>query len=153
MEKIKEALAKAKLTNSLFKVESPAIEKEMVPEPIKPAFVNTENELDKIKYHNSPVIKLDLNHLEKHRIVSHSKNDANSYLFDSLRTQILQKMEENNWRTIAIVSPTPQSGKTLVSINLAISIAQQPQKTAILVDQNLLGHGLVPEHLGLEKSR
>ena len=137
MEKIKEALAKAKLTNSLFKVEPSAIEKELTPAVIKPIFANTENELDKIKYLNSPVIKLDLNHLEKHRIVAHSKNDANSYLFDSLRTQILQKMEENNWRTIAVVSPTPQSGKTVVSINLAISIAHQPQKTSILVDFDL----------------
>lgn len=37
-------------------------------------------------------------------------------------------MEENNWQTIAVVSPTPESGKTLVSINLAMSIARQPQK-------------------------
>ncbi len=137
MEKIKEALAKAKLSSALFKAEQPAIEKVDAPIATKPVFLNTENELDKIKYLNSPVIKLDLNHLEKHRIVAHSKNDANSYLFDSLRTQILKKMEENNWRTIAIVSPTPQSGKTVVSINLAISIAHQPQKTAILVDFDL----------------
>jgi capsular exopolysaccharide synthesis family protein len=100
-------------------------------------FSNTENELGAINYLDTPVIKLDSAHLEKNRIVAQSKSDTNSYSFDSLRTQILQKMEENNWRTIAVVSPTPQSGKTLVSINLAISIAHQPQKTAILVDFDL----------------
>jgi protein-tyrosine kinase len=43
-------------------------------------------------------------------------------------------MEENNWQTIAVVSPSPESGKTLVSINLAMSIARQPQKTVLLAD-------------------
>lgn len=137
MEKIKEALAKAKLKSSLFNVDTTSSEKQTLAPQAKSTFANTENELDKIKYLNTPVIKLDQSHLEKHRIVSQSKNDANSYIFDSLRTQVLQKMEENNWRTLAVVSPTPQSGKTLVSINLAISIAHQPQKTAILVDFDL----------------
>ena len=102
-----------------------------------PTFTNTENELGKINYLSTPVIKLDAVHLEKNRIIAQVKNDINSGYFDSLRTQILQKMEENNWRTLAVVSPTPESGKTLISINLAISIAHQPQKTVILVDFDL----------------
>ncbi len=132
MEKIKDALAKARLQNtSVITTQLPT---EKVPSA---KFQNTENELSKINYLNTPVIKLDSAHLEKNRIVAHVKNDINSGVFDSLRTQILQKMEENNWRTIAVVSPTPESGKTLVSINLAISIAHQPQKTAVLVDFDL----------------
>lgn len=134
MEKIKDALAKAKLQNTNISTK-PAIKPTDIAAPAK--FGNTENELGKINYLNTPVIKLDAMHLEKNRIVSHLKNDINSGIFDSLRTQILQKMEENGWRTIAVVSPTPESGKTLVSINLAISIAHQPQKTAILVDFDL----------------
>lgn len=152
MEKIKEALAKAKLTNSTINVESTPIEKKETISQFKPVFTNTENELDKIKYLKSPVINLDLGHLEKHRIVAHSKNDENSYLFDSLRTQILKKMEENNWRTIAIASPTPQSGKTVVSINLAISIAHQPQKTAVLVDLDLR-RPKVASYLGIQTEK
>lgn len=137
MEKIKDALAKAKIENVDKKVSSRAAQPKDILQQSVEGFPNTENELGMITYLNTPVIKLDKAHLEKHRIVAHSKNDLNSYSFDSLRTQILQKMEENNWRTIAVVSPTPQSGKTLVSINLAISIAHQPQKTAILVDFDL----------------
>lgn len=145
MEKIKDALAKAKIENteskSQFKAETKAsstlLQSGVVSQKEIKGFPNTENELGMINYLNTPVIKLDSAHLEKNRIVAQSKSDVNSYSFDSLRTQILQKMEENNWRTIAVVSPTPQSGKTLISINLAISIAQQPQKTAILVDFDL----------------
>jgi protein-tyrosine kinase len=132
MEKIKDALAKAKLQNNGSKSVPKTVENNAVS-----TFTNTENELGKINYLNTPVIKLDSVHLEKNRVIAHIKNDINSSVFDSLRTQILQKMEENNWRTLAVVSPTPESGKTLVSINLAISIAHQPQKTAILVDFDL----------------
>ena len=137
MEKIKDALAKARVENADTKANFKASLPNVVMQQETKGFPNTENELGRISYLNTPVIKLDSAHLEKNRIVAQSKSDMNSYSFDSLRTQILQKMEENNWRTIAVVSPTPQSGKTLVSINLAISIAHQPQKTAILVDFDL----------------
>src|SRR4030065_2845194 len=46
-------------------------------------------------------------------------------------------MEENDWRTLAITAPTPQAGKTVVAINLAMSIAQQTNKSAMLVDFDL----------------
>jgi capsular exopolysaccharide synthesis family protein len=137
MEKIKDALAKAKVEHAETRLSSKFSSPSVVMQQEAKGFSNTENELGAINYLDTPVIKLDSAHLEKNRIVAQSKSDTNSYSFDSLRTQILQKMEENNWRTIAVVSPTPQSGKTLVSINLAISIAHQPQKTAILVDFDL----------------
>jgi hypothetical protein len=61
-------------------------------------------------------------------------------------------MEENNWRTLAIISPTPAAGKTVVAINLAISIAQQPQKTAMLVDFDLR-KPRVAQYLGLKQQK
>ena len=54
--------------------------------------------------------------------------------FDLLRTLVLQKMEENGWRTLAITSPSQATGKTVTAINLAMSIAQQTNKSAMLVD-------------------
>ena len=51
--------------------------------------------------------------------------------------QVLQKMEENGWRTLAVISPVPECGKTVVAINLAISIAHYTSKTAMLVDFDL----------------
>ena len=136
MEKIKDALAKAKLQHSEVKPAFKPITLEHADKPFQNS-INLEAELGKISYVNTQVIKLNSVHLEKMRIISHLKNDKNSGIFDSLRTQVLQKMEDNNWKTIAVVSPTPESGKTLVSINLAISIAHQPLKTAILADFDL----------------
>lgn len=136
MEKIKDALAKAKQENSYVK---PSGKNHIVIEDLGKldGASNSQNELTEIEYQNTQVVKLDSSHLEKNRILSHLKKDIHSGVFDSLRTQVLQKMEENNWRTIAVVSPTPESGKTLVSINLSISISNQPNRTAILVDFDL----------------
>ncbi len=147
MEKIKDALDKAKIQQNGKVRQATVIRKKysgITPE--------VDNDLETIVYNSQNVIQLDSAHLEKHRIVSQNKLDPNSWIFDSLRTQVLQKMEENNWRTIAIISPTPTAGKSVVAINLAISIAQQPQKTAMLVDFDLR-KPRVAEYLGIKHNK
>jgi protein-tyrosine kinase len=136
MEKIKDALAKAKQENTYSK---PTVKVNLASDDVNKLnnVLDGHNEFTEIEYQNTQVVKLDSSHLEKNRILSHLKKDIHSGVFDSLRTQVLQKMEDNNWRTIAVVSPTPESGKTLVSINLSISISNQPNRTAILVDFDL----------------
>jgi capsular exopolysaccharide synthesis family protein len=61
-------------------------------------------------------------------------------------------MEENNWRSIAIISPTATAGKTVVAINLAISIAKLPQRTAMLVDFDLRRPS-VARYLGIKQEK
>ena len=95
------------------------------------------DELGEISYEHTRVVKLQAEHLEKNRIISSNKNDAMSMHFDLLRTHVLQKMEEKGWRTLAITSPTPEAGKSVVAINLAMSIAQLANKSALLVDFDL----------------
>ncbi len=153
MEKIKLAIEKAKLENAQAKILSNVNLEPLIDEAVASKDASqTENEIDKILYKNTSVVKLDQACLEKHRIVSHAKNNLYTNIFDSLRTQVLLKMEENNWRTVAVVSPTPASGKTFVAINLAISIAHQPQKTAILVDLDLR-RPKVATYLGLHAEK
>ena len=97
-----------------------------------------ENDLHaKLEYSQTRVVELQAQQLKNNHIFAINRNDPTSVNFDLLRTQILQKMEENNWRTIAITSPTPAVGKTVIAINLAISIVQQTNKTAMLVDFDL----------------
>ncbi|HWD32938.1 CpsD/CapB family tyrosine-protein kinase [Pseudomonas caricapapayae] len=88
-------------------------------------------------YVQTRVVPLRAEHLERHRIVAYNKNSNLSSSFDLLRTQVLQAMEENGWRTLAITSPTPEAGKTVLAINLAMSIAHHTTKTALLVDFDL----------------
>lgn len=134
MEKIKEALKKAKSQNVIKEVVNTT---QYVRQAQNIDATKDYNQLDSIVYEQTKVIKLDHNVLENNRIVALNKNNPASWIFDSLRTQVLQKMEENSWQSLAIVSPTPEAGKSVTAINLAISIAQQPQKTALLVDFDL----------------
>jgi Mrp family chromosome partitioning ATPase len=46
-------------------------------------------------------------------------------------------MRSGGWRILAITSPTPGCGKTLTALNLAFSIARQPDQPVLLVDLDL----------------
>jgi protein-tyrosine kinase len=83
------------------------------------------------------LLPLDPAHLEKHRIVALDPANPFRREFDLLRTQVLHKLQEKGWRTIAVTSPSIQSGKTVVAVNLALSIAHHPSRTALLVDFDL----------------
>lgn len=161
MEKIKGAIEKARLAasrggvpqekRSPIRAESPIV-KTAIPVKEVQSPSSFEMDVDKIDYTKTRVVKLDMNHLDKNRIIALNDRDPRTSIFDSLRTQVIQKMEENNWRTLAIISPTPGCGKTSIAINLAISIAEQPQKTAILVDFDLR-RPRVASYLGLKMEK
>lgn len=138
MERIKQAIEKAKKQKSIGN--EPKIQSHLVAlgtPPLPPPISDTHDEFGNIGYEQTRVVKLQAEHLERNRIVSYNKNDPKSMAFDILRTHVLQKMEENGWRTLAVTSPTPGAGKTVIAINLAISIAHQTNKTALLVDFDL----------------
>ena len=82
-------------------------------------------------------IALNAEHLESHRIIAHDDRDFRARSFDMLRTQVLQAMDQNNWKTLGITSPSPGCGKTVTAINLAFSIARQPERSAFLCDLDL----------------
>ncbi len=137
MERIKQAIEKVKARQpgkgSHAAQSSPGSQQAA----LTPRSSRTHGELEGISYKNTRTVRLRAEHLERNRIVSINKNDPKGMPFDLLRTYVLQKMEENGWRTVAITSPTPESGKTVVAINLAISIAHQTNRSAMLVDFDL----------------
>lgn len=154
MERIKHAIEKAKNQHlnedaKIAQTQQPA----SVPVSYKSASQQPTEALDQINYNKTRVVSLQASQLEKNRIFAFNKNDPTSVTFDVLRTQILQKMEEKGWRTLAITSPTPAVGKTVIAINLAMSIAQKTNKTAMLVDFDLR-QPRISQYLGItmEKS-
>ena len=131
---------------------------ENLPKQIIPSDVLEQTELNKsehlekdeagVEYEQTRVVSLNHDHLAKNRIVSFNKNNHLSLGFDILRTQVIKKMLKNGWRTMAITSPIPECGKTMVSINLAMSIAHHTNRTALLVDFDLR-RPTVSKYLGL----
>jgi len=135
MERIKSAIEKAKKNQ---KVKQSSLGVGGIYSNRSTANLSQEpSSLDDLTYDKTKVVQIDDDHLIAKRIVSHNKNNLISTAFDLLRTQVLRKMEENGWRTLAVTSPSPEAGKTVVAINLAMSIAQQTEKTALLLDLDL----------------
>ena len=94
------------------------------------------------QYTRTPVIEVPDETLQQHRIVAQDSRDANGKRFQLLRAKILQQMRRRNWTTLGITSPSAGSGKTLVAINLAISMAQEGNQSVLLVDLDLRNPGL-----------
>jgi Mrp family chromosome partitioning ATPase len=82
-------------------------------------------------------VQLDRKNLENYRLIAHNAADPRASSFDMLRTQVLQSMDQRNWQFLAVTSPTAGCGKTVTSINLALSIARQPERAVFLVDLDL----------------
>ncbi|WP_066265872.1 CpsD/CapB family tyrosine-protein kinase [Hydrogenophaga palleronii] len=136
MERIKEAIEKAKTQREASEASPQAARSAIRQASATSPEALTVADPD-VHYQKTSVVELDLAHLENSRIVAHQKSHPVSWAFDLLRTQVLQKMDENGWRTLAVTSPTMESGKSVVAINLAIGIAQQTNRTSLLVDFDL----------------
>ena len=66
--------------------------------------------------------------------------DKNSFIaeqYRNLRAKILLATEDSSKKTILVTSAVPGEGKSLTSINLAITIAQGIQEKVLLVDADL----------------
>lgn len=66
-----------------------------------------------------------------------------------LRTRVLQKMDAEGWKTLAVVSPGSGAGKTVTAINLAIAIGSKSGSRATLVDLDFYRPS-VARYLGLK---
>jgi capsular exopolysaccharide synthesis family protein len=90
-----------------------------------------------ILYSKTRVVELDSAVLEKNKVISGVGTDEKTGAYKLLRTQILHRMRENNWKSLAITSPGEGEGKTLTAINLAISLARDVNHTVLLVDLDM----------------
>ena len=87
-----------------------------------------------IVYHRTRVFTPSPAVLEANRVVSPGSEDPAAAAFRMLRTQVLQRMDANGWRSLAVFSPGANDGKTTTAINLAIRLANDRRHTVILVD-------------------
>lgn len=71
--------------------------------------------------------------LERNRILNPESAEPASVAFRMLRTQVIQRMDANGWRSLAIFSPGANDGKSTTAINLAVSLASDRLHTVLLV--------------------
>lgn len=91
----------------------------------------------KISYTRTATVPVDPGRLREKRIILTEEHDIVADAYKVLRTHVLQRMRANGWRTLGVTSPTEGNGKTLTSINLAISLAREVNQTILLVDLDL----------------
>src|SRR5215831_5358831 len=54
-----------------------------------------------------------------------------------LRTRILQRVRSNRWTTVGVTSPSQGDGKSLTTLNLALSIAREGNSNVFLLDLDM----------------
>jgi protein-tyrosine kinase len=133
LDHVSEALKKAHA--SLEGQHRPSIERG--PVPISSTATARPEEPTVAPRWTAPEVTLNPKHLERHRVVSYEMADPSHVAFNMLRTRVRTAMKENNWRTIGVTSPNANCGKTLISVNLALSLARGTDDRVVLLDLDL----------------
>jgi capsular exopolysaccharide synthesis family protein len=71
------------------------------------------------------------------RLLPNSVNPAVVEHYRQLRTKILQQREAKPFRTLVVTSASPQEGKTVTVINLALSFSTLPSFKVLVIDGDL----------------
>ena len=102
-----------------------------------------------INYTTTRQVTLSEEVLRDNRIIAGFQHDKRAEVYRQLRTQVLQKLRANNWKTLAITSPSEFAGKTVTAVNLAIALSKEVNQTVLLVDLDL-GSPSVHKVMGFE---
>jgi Mrp family chromosome partitioning ATPase len=99
--------------------------------------------------HLAQILQLDRAHLDGENILPPNASGPHGGTYKLLRTQVLQRLDQLHANTLAVLSPDAAHGNTLTAINLAIAVAAELGRTALLVDLNLRAPA-VHRRLGFE---
>jgi len=105
--------------------------------------------LDQIAYTKTRTVDVPRAILRKQHIVSGFDPCGFTESFKMLSTRVSRILHGQGWNTVAVTSAAEGEGKTLVALNLAISLAKDFERTALLVEADLRKPS-VHEHFGLE---
>jgi protein-tyrosine kinase len=72
--------------------------------------------------------------------------------YGMLRTRILHRARSKGWQTIGVTSAAPKDGKSLTTVNLALSLARENNSVVVLLDLDMRNPsvcrtlGITPQH-------
>jgi protein-tyrosine kinase len=95
-----------------------------------------------IRYADLAQVELDPSECERHRILLADRLDDPSrrhaaVSYRMLRSRVLRLVQVGNWSCIGITSPGPGEGKTVTTLNLAISIAREKRRPVYVLDLDM----------------
>jgi protein-tyrosine kinase len=105
-----------------------------------------------VEYSQTRIQQPDRQVLKENRIISGFQPGPWLEAYRMLRTRCVQTMDSMNWKTLAITSTSDKTGNSLTAANLAISVAMELDRTALLVDANFLNPA-VDKLFGIECER
>jgi Mrp family chromosome partitioning ATPase len=83
-------------------------------------------------------VPVDWNTVKEQRVVATMDLQAAAgHAYRMLRTQVLQRARAHGLSTLGVVSAVNGEGKTLTAINLALSLAAEPNQNVVLLDLDL----------------
>ncbi|MHB8716892.1 MAG: CpsD/CapB family tyrosine-protein kinase [Sulfuricaulis sp.] len=138
MERIKQALEKARLERQKSGGDYPASYRSS-------GTASSES----IAYTHTRTVPVQTNFLQTRRIIAGREQNSYTEAYKMLRTQVLQRLREKNWNSLAVTSSGVNEGKTLTAINLAISLSMEVEHTVLLVDADLR-HPSIHNYFGFE---
>ena len=147
MEKIQSAIAKARAARAIVQSGAAA------PEPLQPAAAQAPvqtappalalPEAARVdtagraaRWAALPAFAPVAEHLARGHVVT-AAGGLEAVPFDQMRTRLLQQMRANGWHRVAITSPTPGCGKSTIALNLALSLARQPDLRIALAEMDM----------------
>jgi non-specific protein-tyrosine kinase len=141
MSKLKKALEKAKESR---RHDQKALKKdhqdyEEINDAVSDDLAECRPEIN-IKYSETKIKKIDDRILKKGKVISLFHDLEKVDQIKTLRTQVLNKLKEIGGNSFLITSANPCEGKTFTAINLSVSIAQELDRTVLLVDCDLKDH-------------
>jgi protein-tyrosine kinase len=82
-------------------------------------------------------LPVDWAELKERRVIATSDAQPAGHAYRMLRTQVLQRARTHGLTTLGVVSAVNGEGKTLTAVNLALSLAAEPNQTVLLLDLDL----------------
>ena len=93
-----------------------------------------------VSYSKTQIKKIDDHVLKRGKVISLFHDIEKIDQIKTLRTQILNHLNQVGGNSILITSANPYEGKTFIAINLGVSIAQELDRTVLLIDSDLRKH-------------
>jgi protein-tyrosine kinase len=153
MSKLKKALEKAREARRVER--GPAVEEDRFPSTgtAAPGHAPKSRRSEvHVTFSETEVIDCRPKTLRKNKVVSLCHESEITDQLKILRTQVLNKLNEAGGNSLLITSANRGEGKTFTSINLAVSLSHELDRTVLLVDADLR-NASVHRYFGLEPRR